>query len=74
MNSEHNKTSHSHGFLLNLTDKTDLRRGEKSISLSNLSICYKWKEIKKKHRITINFKYHLYRGILSILKKTWRKD
>ena len=30
----------------NLTDKIDLRRGEKSVALSNLSIYYTWKNIK----------------------------
>ena len=38
MNSENSKTSKPHVLILNLTDKTDLRRGGKSISLSNLSI------------------------------------
>ena len=33
-------------MILNLTDKIDLQRGEKSISLSNLSIYYTWKNIK----------------------------
>ena len=37
MNSENCKTSKAHVLILHLTDKTDLRRGEKSIVLSNLS-------------------------------------
>ena len=49
MNSENNKTSHPHRLLLNLTDKMDLRRGEKSIALSRLSIYYTWKNIKKSY-------------------------
>ena len=32
-----------------LTDKLDLRRGEKSIALSNLSIYYTWKNIKSSY-------------------------
>ena len=32
--------------MLNLTDKIDLRRGEKSVTSSNLSIYYTWKNIK----------------------------
>ena len=40
MNSENSKTSDSHVLILNLTDKLDLRRAEKSIALSNLSIYY----------------------------------
>ena len=40
MNSENNKTSEPHVLILKLPDKLDLRIGEKSISLSNLSIYY----------------------------------
>ena len=38
MNSENNKTSGLHRLLLNLTDKPDLRRKDKYIALSNLSM------------------------------------
>ena len=38
MNSENSKTSHPHRLLLNLTDKIDVRRGEKSVALSNLDM------------------------------------
>ena len=31
--------------MLNLTDKLDLRRGQKTVALSNLSIYYTWKNI-----------------------------
>ena len=40
------KTSKPHVLILKLTHKLDLRRGEKSIALSNLSIYYTWKNIK----------------------------
>ena len=40
INSENNKTYEPHVLILNLTDKLNLRRGEKSIALSNLSIYY----------------------------------
>ena len=46
MNSENSKTSEPHILILKLSDKLDLRRGEKSIALSNLSIYYTWKNIK----------------------------
>ena len=46
MNSENSKTYKSHILILTLTDKLDLRRGEKSIALSNLSIYYTWRNIK----------------------------
>ena len=42
MNSENSKTSKPHVLTLNLTDIIDLPRGEKSIVLSNISICYTW--------------------------------
>ena len=59
MNSENSKTSEPHVLILKLTDKLDLRRGEKSSALPNLSINYTWKNIKISHIITINSKYLL---------------
>ena len=58
MNSEKSKTSESHILILKPIDKLDLRKGEKIITLSNLSIYYTWKNIKV-HTITINLKYQL---------------
>ena len=49
MNSENSKSSKPHVLILNLTDKIDLRRGEKSVALSNLSIFYTWKNIKSSY-------------------------
>ena len=46
MNSENSKFSEPHILILKLTDKLDLRRGEKIIALLNLSIYYTWKNIK----------------------------
>ena len=46
MNSEKSKTSEPHVLILKLTDELDLRRGEKIIALSNLSIYYTWKNKK----------------------------
>ena len=46
LNSENSKTSKPHVLILKLTDELDLRGGEKSIALSNLSIYYTWKNIK----------------------------
>ena len=40
MNSKNSKTSKPHVLMVNLTDKIDLRRGEKNVALSNLSIYY----------------------------------
>ena len=49
MNSENSKTSKPHVLILKTTDKLDLRRGEKIIALSNLSIYYTWKNIKSSY-------------------------
>ena len=38
MNSENNKTSDSHRLFLNLSDKINLKRSDKFVALSNLSI------------------------------------
>ena len=38
MNSENSRTSEYHLLVLKLTDKLDLKRGQKSVALSNLSI------------------------------------
>ena len=46
VNSENSKTSNSHVLILKLTNKLDLRIGEKIIALSNLSIYYTWRNIK----------------------------
>ena len=46
MNSKNSKTSEYHVLVLKLTDKLDLRRGQKTVALSNLSIYYPWKNIK----------------------------
>ena len=49
MNSENGKTSKPHVLTLKLTNKLDLRLGEKVIVLSNLSIYYTWKNIKSSY-------------------------
>ena len=49
MNSENSRASEPHILILKLTDKLDLRRGEKTIALSTLSIYYTWKNIKSLH-------------------------
>ena len=43
MNSENSKTSDPHRILLNLSDKINLKRSDKYVALSNLSIYYAWK-------------------------------
>ena len=46
MNSKNSKTSKPHIIILKLTNKLDLRIGENMISLSNLSVYYRWRNIK----------------------------
>ena len=46
MNSEDNKTSCTHKLLFNLSDKIDLKKGDKYVALSNLRIYYTWENIK----------------------------
>ena len=46
INSENSKMSKPHVLTLKLTNKLDLRMGEKVIALSNLNIFYTWKDIK----------------------------
>ena len=49
MNSDNSKSSKPHILKLKLTNKLDLRLGEKVIALSNLSIYYTWKNIKSSY-------------------------
>ena len=74
MNSENSKTPKPHVLILKLTNKSDLRIGEKIITLSNLSIYYTWKNIKSscnnnKFKIsapTWNDKFELLDGSYSV--------
>ena len=50
MNSENSKIFDPHKLSLNLTDKIDLRQKRKYIGLSNLSIYYTWKKIKRSYK------------------------
>ena len=48
-NTKNSKTSESHRFRLNLTDKLDLKDPKKNMALANLSIYYTWKNIKSEY-------------------------
>ena len=65
ISSENSKTPKPHGLVLKLTNKLDLRIGEKIIALSNLSIYYTWKT-KKAHTIIINLKYPHQHGMINL--------
>ena len=47
MISKNSKTSDLRRLLLNLTDKINLNGSDKFVALSNLSMFYTWKNIKK---------------------------
>ena len=49
MNSENSRTSEYHVLVLKLAEKLDLRRGQRSVALSNLSIYSAWKNIKSSY-------------------------
>ena len=74
MNSENSKTTKPCILILKLTDKLDLRIGEKVIALSNLSIYYTWKNIKTSYNnnkfkisaATWNDKFELHDGSYSV--------
>ena len=57
VNSENSRTSEYHVLILKPTDKLDLRRGQRSVALSNLSIYYTWKNIKSSYN---NSKFKIY--------------
>ena len=59
MMSGNSRTSEYHVLTLKLTNKLDLRRGQKSIALSNRSIYYTWKNIKSSSDIQDYFEYIL---------------
>ena len=50
MNSGHSKKSDPHRLFLNLSDKMNLKRSDKCVAFSNLSIYYIWNNIKKSYK------------------------
>ena len=49
MNRENSKTNESYKFVLNLSQRLDLRSSDKLVALQNLSIQYTWKNIRKQY-------------------------
>ena len=62
MNAKNSKTSDPHRLLLNLSEKINLKRSDKYPALTDLSIYFTLKNIKKSYK-TINVKHQLLRGI-----------
>ena len=50
LNSKNSGTSDLHRLLFNLTYKINLKRSDKYVALSNLSIYDTWKHIKKSYK------------------------
>ena len=66
MNYENSKTSETHRLLLNLTDKINVKRSDKYVALSNLSMYSNtWTYNKKSYKM-INFKYQLQHGMKNL--------
>ena len=50
MNSEFNKTPDLYALFLDLTDKTNWKRSDTYVALSNLNNYYTWKNMKKSYK------------------------
>ena len=64
MNTENGKTNEPHKFVLNLSQRFDLRSSDKRVALQNLSIYYTWKNIRKKYK----------NNKLKIIAPTWNDE
>ena len=45
-NTANSKTKHSYKFVYNFTDKVNLKNPNKNIALANLSVYYRWGNVK----------------------------
>ena len=64
MNTENNKRNESHKFVLNLSQRLDLRSSNKHVALQNGSIYYTWKNIRKQYK----------NNKLKIIAPTWNDE
>ena len=64
INSKNSKTDEKHRFVLNLSERMNLKNPQKHIALSNLSIYYTWKNIKKEYK----------NGKFKITAPTWNEE
>ena len=64
MNAVNSKTSESHKFVLNLSQRLDLRSSDKLVALQNLCIYYTWKNIRKQYN----------NNKLKIIAPTWNDE
>ena len=64
INKENSKTNETHKFLLNWSQRLDLRNTNKHVALQNLSIYYTGKNIRKKYK----------NNKLKIIAPTWNDE
>ena len=64
MNTENSKTNEPHTFVLNLSQRLDLRSSIRHVALQNLFICYTWKNIRKQYK----------NNKLKIIAPTWNYE
>ena len=64
MNTEKSKTNEPHKFVLNLSQRLDLKNSNKHVALQNLSIYYTWK----------NLRQHYKNDKLKIIASTWNNE
>ena len=50
INTENSQTNEPHKFILNLSQRLDLRSSDKHVPLQNLSIYYTWKNMRKQYK------------------------
>ena len=50
INTKNSKKNESHKFVLNFSQRLDLRSSNRYLALQNLSIYYTWKNIRKQYK------------------------
>ena len=64
MNTENSKTNEPHKFVLNISQRLDLRSSNKHVSLQNLYIYYTWKDMRQQYKS----------NKLKIIAPTWNDE
>ena len=64
MNTENSKTNEPHKFVLNMSQRLDLRSSDKHVALQNSFIYYTWKNIRKQYK----------NNKLKIIAPTWNDE
>ena len=63
MNKDNSKTNEAHKFVLNFSQRLDLRNSNKNVALQDLPIYYTWKNIRKQCK-----------NKLKIIALTWNNE